>query len=244
MPILSQKSLAQLATCHPDLQRVVREAIKYFDFTVIEGHRGKDAQEAAYAKGLTKVRWPNGKHNQTPSLAVDIAPYPIDWSESKKAHERFVYMAGIVMATAARMGVRLRWGGDWNQNQDMRDEGFRDYPHFELVLPKPAPVRAAVPIRTYDPEAGAVVDINDHAADVIGDTPNEQPPMVTPPYLDPVTVRSFAVSAANDGIDAKAIRKVLPVLHPLLGRVSPDKAAQRAIMEAIREVIDALEGPA
>lgn len=88
----------------------------------------------AYAKGASKVRYPNGKHNKAPSLAVDIAPYPIDWSNNAKALERFVYVAGFVMCTARRLGVKVRWGGDWSPDDDMRNEGsFRDYPHFELA---------------------------------------------------------------------------------------------------------------
>jgi hypothetical protein len=124
----------QLVTCHPDLQRVLREAIKYTDFVVVEGHRGKAAQDAAYAKGFSKVRWPNGNHNSLPSRAVDLVPYPVDWSDAPKNIERFCMLAGVVLTVAQQLGVRLRWGGDWNHNADTRDEGsFRDRPHFELL---------------------------------------------------------------------------------------------------------------
>lgn len=134
MPKFGRSSEAQLATCHPDLQRVLRLAIQHFDFAVVEGHRGKQAQDRAYAKGLSKVRWPHGNHNRTPSTAVDLAPYPIDWSNESKAIERFVFLAGVVTTCAEQLGIPLRWGGDWNDNEDMRDEGrFRDYPHFELT---------------------------------------------------------------------------------------------------------------
>lgn len=134
MPSFSAASRKQLATLHPDLQKVLNEAIRYIDFSVVEGHRGKAAQDAAYAKGLSKLPWPRGQHNANPSRAVDLAPYPIDWSDQPKAVERFVYLAGFVMCTARRLGIPLRWGGDWTRNDDMRDEGaFRDRPHFELA---------------------------------------------------------------------------------------------------------------
>lgn len=134
MPTFGSASEAQLQTCHPHLQKVLREAIKYFDFSVVEGHRGKEAQNAAYAKGLSKVRWPNGNHNKSPSLAADIAPYPIDWSDKRGAIERFVFMQGVVWACAERLGIKIRLGLDWNRNLDMRDETFRDYPHVEVIL--------------------------------------------------------------------------------------------------------------
>lgn len=133
MPRFSKKSEAQLATLHPDLQRVLREAIKYIDFTVVEGHRGKEAQDAAYAKGYSKVRYPHGKHNSNPSRAVDVTPWPVDWSSTQGQIERLCYLAGHIRGIAFTMGIRLRWGGDWDQDDDMRDERFRDRYHLELA---------------------------------------------------------------------------------------------------------------
>jgi peptidoglycan L-alanyl-D-glutamate endopeptidase CwlK len=138
VPKFSSSSLAQLGTCDPRLQDVMGAVIGLFDFTVLEGHRGEADQERAYAKGLSKVHWPYGKHNSTPSQAVDIAPYPIDWGDgegdvkAEAARQRFCYLAGFVMAAAAQRGVRLRWGGDWNGDRDTRDERFRDLGHFEI----------------------------------------------------------------------------------------------------------------
>ncbi len=44
---------------------------------------------------------------------------------------RFYYFAGFVMGTAAAMGVRLRWGGDWDGDTELDDQKFRDLVHFE-----------------------------------------------------------------------------------------------------------------
>jgi len=129
MPRLSQSSLDKLASCHPDLQRVLCEAIKIVDFTVCDGHRGKDAQNKAVAEGKSKTPWPTSKHNHKPSLAVDVAPYPIDW----KDRERFIYLAGIFKGIAFKEGVLLRWGGDWDGDSDFLEHEFRDLPHFELI---------------------------------------------------------------------------------------------------------------
>lgn len=129
MPRFSNRSKMALETCHPDLQKVFTEAIKHIDFMVLEGHRGQEAQDKAWRSGYSKVRWPNGKHNKNPSLAVDIAPYPIAWGDT----ERFVYFAGYIMGIASQLGIKLRWGGDWDQDTQVTDERFRDYGHFELV---------------------------------------------------------------------------------------------------------------
>lgn len=132
MPKFSKASEAQLATCDPRLQRVLRRAILDFDFVVVEGHRGKEAQNRAFAKGNSKLPWPKGNHNKLPSFAADLAPYPIDWSEGEKPHLRFAFMMGVVLAAAHAEDVKVRFGMDWNRNLDMRDETFLDYGHVEL----------------------------------------------------------------------------------------------------------------
>ena len=127
-------SKVQLATLHTDLQKVLLDAVQYFDFSIVEGHRGEVAQNAAFAKGLSQKPWPEGNHNKTPSTAADCAPYPIDWSDRPDSIRRFCYMAGFIMASSRRLNIPVRWGADWNKNDDLRDEkNFRDWPHFELV---------------------------------------------------------------------------------------------------------------
>lgn len=132
MPKFSQASKAQVATCHPRLQLVLNAAIADFDFTVVEGHRGKEAQNKAFATGASQLPWPKGNHNALPSRAADLAPYPVDWSDKEKPHLRFAFMMGVVWAHAKRLGVKVRFGMDWNRNLDMRDENFLDFGHVEL----------------------------------------------------------------------------------------------------------------
>lgn len=130
-------SLARLSTCHQDLQHVLTEAIATGpDFTVLCGHRGKAEQDAACAAGLSKTPFPTSRHNSLPSMAVDIAPYPVDWND----YDRFRALADHILLTAARLGVPLRWGGDWDGDGKTRsdgdtDERFVDLPHFELKGP-------------------------------------------------------------------------------------------------------------
>lgn len=130
MPYLGAVSDARLRTCHPDLQRVVRVAIESGpDFSVLCGHRDRAAQEAAYESGHSNAEWADSMHNRVPSLAVDLAPYPIDWDDL----ERFRALAHYVLGVAAGLGVSLRWGGDWDRDYESADERFIDMPHFELT---------------------------------------------------------------------------------------------------------------
>ena len=129
MPQFGESSVKKLATCHPDLIRLFNEVIQRYDCTVTDGHRDKDAQDLAVARGLSKTPWPESKHNAVPSNAVDVVPYPIDWNDSS----RFYHFAGFVLATAQQLGIKIRWGGDWNGDLKFRDEKFHDLPHWELL---------------------------------------------------------------------------------------------------------------
>jgi peptidoglycan L-alanyl-D-glutamate endopeptidase CwlK len=129
MPEYSEKSRRELNACHEDLQKLFYFVIQHFDCSVIEDHRNKERQNLAYRAGNTKLEYPHSKHNQTPSLAVDVIPYPVDWTDLK----RMYYFAGFVMATAVAMNIPLRWGGDWDRDTEVIDNRFNDLCHFELM---------------------------------------------------------------------------------------------------------------
>lgn len=129
MPKFSERSLDRLETCHPDLQAIFNVVILDYDVTILEGHRGKAAQNEAHRTGKSQLKFPQSKHNKSPALAVDVAPFPIDWED----HARFYFLAGYVHAVADRLGVKIRWGGDWDGDGDLHDSSFLDLPHFELV---------------------------------------------------------------------------------------------------------------
>ena len=129
MPKFGKKSKKELATCDQRLQDVFNEVIKYIDCSVTQGHRGEDEQNKYFNEGKSKVKYPDGRHNAIPSNAVDCTPYPVDFDDL----ERQALFAGFVLGTARAMGIKLRWGNDWNMDFNTKDTGFRDYPHFELV---------------------------------------------------------------------------------------------------------------
>ena len=129
MARFGKRSKERLATCDERLQKVFNEVIKTVDCSVLEGHRGEERQNRLLKEGKTKVAYPKGRHNAFPSRAADVVPYPIDW----KDRERFHLFAGFVLGVANRMGITLRWGGDWNMNFEVDDNKFDDFPHFELV---------------------------------------------------------------------------------------------------------------
>lgn len=136
MPKFSQSSFSKLSTCHHDLQVLFFEVIKYFDCTIIEGHRNQEDQEKAFIAGNTRLHYPHGKHNHQPSMAVDVMPYPIDYADTKLS----LFFGGYVMGIAQRlrdegkMSHSVRWGGSWDGLGKLNRSGqLNDTGHFELV---------------------------------------------------------------------------------------------------------------
>ena len=129
MPKFSQASLDKLQTCDEKLQKLFHAVIEHVDIVVIEGHRGEIQQNADFHNGRTKLMYPHGKHNAFPSQACDVAPYPIDWNDIP----RFVALSKIVFQCASDLGIKVRWGGDWDGSGDVTHNRFNDYPHYELI---------------------------------------------------------------------------------------------------------------
>ena len=136
MPEFGKTSRERLETCHPNLQIIMNDVVKIFDITILQGHRTPEEHAKYLKEGRTKVEYQDSKHSRNPSLAVDIAPWPIprDWGEhSFKGLARFYYMAGIVKGIAQSRNIKIRWGGDWNGNNIFTDQKFDDLVHFELI---------------------------------------------------------------------------------------------------------------
>lgn len=116
--ITSQRRLYECDKQLQDLFLKVEEAIPC---AVICGHRGQEEQDKAYAEGKSTKKWPNGKHNKMPSVAIDVAPIPLDWDDEA----RFIRFGNFVEGVAHSMGIKIIWGGDWAQPYDLV--------HFELA---------------------------------------------------------------------------------------------------------------
>lgn len=133
MPAFGKASSKNLATAHLNLQWLFKEVVKHFDCAIICGYRNQADQDKAVDQGYSKNPWPASKHNAYPSLAVDVMPYPVDWSNDPKNIERITLFAGFVLGVASQMGIKIRWGGDWNMDTQVKDNVFDDFGHYELV---------------------------------------------------------------------------------------------------------------
>lgn len=119
MYTFSTRSLERLKGVHPDLVKVMVEAIKDspYDFSITEGVRTPERQQELYKEGKSLTL----KSRHLTGHAVDIAVFvdkKVTWAFS--CYEK---VAGHVLKTAQTLNVPVVWGGNWK---------FRDGPHFEL----------------------------------------------------------------------------------------------------------------
>lgn len=163
MPKFGRKSQAVLETIHPYLGMVCDEVVRYNDISLLIGKRSKAEQDRLFAIGASKKQWPDSKHNVKDknakfpndlSWAVDAAPYPIPegWGDLKsqgkdardlewKERVKFYQMVALFKFAFAQLRAAgripaeyiLRFGADWDGDNDFRDQTFDDLPHIELI---------------------------------------------------------------------------------------------------------------
>lgn len=140
----SMESLRQLDNADGRLVKLCYQVLKLHDHKVNESYRDKAAQEKAFAEGRTKLHFPLGNHNQLPSKAVDLFPFVggVFIGFPQKTDNRDIYLqkcaqwayfGGIVLGCASGLGLPIRWGHDWNTDNNLFDQSFVDAPHFELA---------------------------------------------------------------------------------------------------------------
>jgi peptidoglycan L-alanyl-D-glutamate endopeptidase CwlK len=128
-------SLLKLTTCHPDIQRVLKECIKYMDFSVIEGLRTAEKQQEYFNKGLSQIDGIQKKsyHQDTYgdgySRAVDIVPFHSgmqQWNDAKafKRLTKIVFSISQKMLYNQQIKHYFEAGYLWSN--------FKDDPHWQI----------------------------------------------------------------------------------------------------------------
>ena len=129
MARFGKRSMRNLEGVHPLLVDWALELVTIMDCSVVSGVRDMTTQRQYVSLGVSKTM--NSMHLIQPDgygHAVDLAPYPIKWERTRS----FDLLAGIGLGLAFKMGIKIRWGGDFNQNMDVYDENLNDLGHFEI----------------------------------------------------------------------------------------------------------------
>lgn len=146
MANFGSKSMKQLITCHVDIQKILMEVIKHYDFSVLEGLRTAERQAELFADGKSTLDGVNklSKHQSELgiSMAVDIMPYKKKtnaFSGHEKDDRRFYTLMGMVKQASEKLleegeiTHKVRFGLDWDGDDTYRDNSFDDLPHMELI---------------------------------------------------------------------------------------------------------------
>lgn len=149
MARFSKRSKDALAGVAPPMVRLMEAAIVNppHDFTVIEGVRTAKTQATYYTWGRSVLNPNTGPVAGKPlgrivtgrdgvkrksehqikadgfGHAVDICPFiggRLDWDNDKAFHD----LARHIKAVAAKLNIKITWGGDWKSPYDA--------PHYEL----------------------------------------------------------------------------------------------------------------
>lgn len=121
MPKFGTASKRHLAGAHPLLQMLFNAVILETNCTVLDSQRGRIAQEKAFALGHSHAHFGQSAHNWQPSVALDVVPYPLNWTDTAA----FQALAKVVLRKAKELDIPITWGGSW--------ETLKDMPHYELT---------------------------------------------------------------------------------------------------------------
>ena len=117
----SKRTMHNLEGVHPDLVKVILHgmSISYVDFTVTEGLRSKERQEALVKDGKSQTM--NSRH--LTGHAADIICYD---EEGNGTWDMSYYRraADAILKAGNELNVNVEWGGNW--------ESLVDGPHFQL----------------------------------------------------------------------------------------------------------------
>ena len=129
--IFGISSYRRLNTIHPALKVLCIAILERMDVTIVCGYRGEEEQNDAYKNGNSEVKFPNSKHNHSPSSAVDIAPYikgkGVRWDSREVSR-----MQGRIQEIADYLSIPVRWGADWDGDGDIVEHKLKDFVHIEI----------------------------------------------------------------------------------------------------------------
>ena len=130
-----ESSTLKLSTCDVRLQNIAHQVLRMKDHSIIKGHRNRADQNAAYyaMPQRSKLKWPDGKHNAYPSMAMDVQTYPSEHLTEQDLREEQLYLLGLYVGIAHQLDIVLRTGADWDRSGVISDNGFDDFFHVEIV---------------------------------------------------------------------------------------------------------------
>ena len=126
---MDARSLANLKTLRPELQKLYTEVDKRTPVVLTDGRRGRIAQTQAFRTGHSKVQFGQSAHNYDPAVACDAYPAPFN---PKVTQAQMTALAKVIKQVADEMKIPIRQGVDFNRDGNWKNDKWRDLPHTEL----------------------------------------------------------------------------------------------------------------
>ena len=120
-----RRSRQRLNGVHPLLIKCAEKALSYgvMDATVVPYGGLRTLKDQEHLVSIRASKTLNSLHRKQSTgygHAIDLAPYPVDWSDPS----RFFMFATLMFRAANELDIPLEWGGHWRS--------FKDYPHYQL----------------------------------------------------------------------------------------------------------------
>jgi len=132
---LSNRSLRRLEGVNPKLINLLLLAIKRtpVDFGVawMGGLRTAEEQNQLFKEGYSQRDGYEKISNHQLGDAVDLNVFV--GSKMVESEKMLCLIAGVMFSCANELNIRVRWGGDWDEDGDIRDNKFNDMYHFEII---------------------------------------------------------------------------------------------------------------
>lgn len=144
----NDRSKVQLLTLSVPLREVMDDARRLSDvpFQLVQGARTIEQQQEYYNAKKSKINpsdpkyldrnnlYRDAKHIVGPGCALSRAVDIIFDGSKPYDVSHLTYIAGVIMTVGRTRGIKLRWGGNWDQDKEIiTDQDFDDLPHFELM---------------------------------------------------------------------------------------------------------------
>lgn len=135
----SDISKQRLSQVHPALQQIMNEIIKFVNIGITCGKRTMEEQKKLVSQGKSQTlnsrhipKKEKGMGNEEFSRAVDIVWYNNHRNKYDYSTVAYRVLGPAIVQLGKQMGHNIRWGGDWDQDQDYNDQSFMDLVHFEI----------------------------------------------------------------------------------------------------------------
>lgn len=132
---LGERSLGRLKGVNPKLTELLLYAIARtpVDFGVawMGGFRTAEQQNQLFKQGVSQRDGYKLISNHQTGNAVDLNIFV--GNNLVQNDKMSCIVAGVILTCAEELNMHIRWGLDWNENGDIRDNKFNDIYHFEIV---------------------------------------------------------------------------------------------------------------